>query len=39
MANGSQLFDGCRVLIVVDRAELRGPLVAENGSEGAHSVM
>ena len=33
MVNGSQLFDGCTVFIVVDWAILRGPLMAENGTD------
>jgi hypothetical protein len=39
MVNGSQLFDGCTVFIAVDRAILRGPLMVENGSEGAHCII
>jgi hypothetical protein len=36
MVNGSQLFDGLTVFIVVEREIFKGRLVAENGSEGAH---
>ena len=36
MVNGSQLFNGCTVFIVVDWEIFKGPLIAENGSEGAH---
>jgi hypothetical protein len=32
MVNGSRLFDGCTLFIVVDRELITGLLVAENGS-------
>ena len=39
MVNGSQLFDGCTIFVVADQEKIKGPFMAENGSEGAHCVM